>query len=263
LRAIKSFSLGFGMVAIPVKLAASTDDKSKQLRSNIHQVHEECQTRIEQPKWCPKCDVRLGKDDVIKGYFMDDERFVPLTKEDLDNLPLESSRNINVEAFIKEGLEDPRWFETPYFLYPDEPGTKAFVLFTKAMENLGVTAIARVSIREHEKLCAIRPFNGLLLLHTLHWGDELRDYGEVIPFASVSDKEMELATALITGMTHPADLTSFTDRYREALIELVQAKLEGKTVEAPKARKPEANLESALLASLGVLNQQEKVEAAS
>ncbi len=175
---------------------------------------------------------------------------VPLTEEEL---PLSSLKAIQVDAFVK-GIDDPRYFKDSYLLSPEEVGAKAFVLFLKAMEQAGVVGVAKIAIGEREQLCSIRPFNGLLLLQTLHWNDELRDYGEIIPFASVSDQEMQMAGKLIGGMTREVDLASYKDEYRRALAALISAKLEGKTIEAPKAPpKQDADLAKQLLASLNAI----------
>ena len=121
----------------------------------------------------------------------------------------------------------------------------------RAMEELGVSGIAKVAMREKEHLCLISPYDGMLLLEILHWADELKPYGELKADAAVSDKEMEMAKALIGAMTGPVQMSSYTDGYREAMVELINAKIEGREVtpaQAPKQQ--EADLVDALMASL-------------
>lgn len=249
MRSMWKGSLGFGMVVIPVKLYGATDDN----RISMNQLHTECGSRIKMPKFCPQCNRQVETSEIVKGYPLDKEHYVPVTEEELDSLPLSSLKAIQVDAFVK-GVDDPRYFKDSYLLSPEEVGVKAFVLFVKAMEQVGVVGIAKIAIREKEQLCELRPFNGLLLLQTLHWGDELRDYGEIIPFASVTDKEMEMAGRLIGGMTREVDLASYKDEYRTALVELISAKLAGKTIEAPKTKpKQDVDLVKQLLASLNSL----------
>lgn len=249
MRSMWKGSLGFGMVAIPVKLYGATDDKRTGMLCNLH---SECKTRLKQPRYCPTCDRHLeSMDEVIKAYEIDKDHYIPVTPEELENIRLESTHTIQVEGFIRaDALSDPRWFKDAYFLSPEEVGAKAFVLFVKAMEDVGVIAISKISIRDKEQLCAVRPYNGILLLQSLHWADELRDFSELVAFASVTDKEMEMATALINAMTKDMNLSQYKDEYREALVELIEAKLEGKVIEAPKPKKQEADLADALLASL-------------
>lgn len=248
MRSMWKGSLGFGMVAIPVKLYGSADDK----RISMNQLHTECGSRIKMPKYCPECDRMVEASEIVKGYPLDKEHYVPVTSEELEMLPLNSLKSIQVDAFVK-GIDDPRYFKDSYLLSPEEVGAKAFVLFVKAMEQVGVMGVAKIAIREKEQLCSIRPFNGVLLLQTLHWGDELRDYGDIIPFASVSDAEMEMAGKLIGAMTREVDLTSYRDEYRNALVELISAKLEGKTITAQAPPKRDADLAKQLLASLNAL----------
>jgi len=249
MRAIWSGAISFGLVVIPCKLYGSTDDK----KISMNQLHSECGSRIKMPKYCPQCDRQLEASEITKGYPIDKDHYVPVTPEELEMLPLNSLKSIQVDAFVKN-IEDLRYFKDCYLLSPEEVGAKAFVLFVKAMEQVGVMGVAKIAIRDREQLCAVRPFNGILLLQTLHWDDELRDYGELVPFASVSDQEMEMAGKLIGGMTKEVDLASYKDEYRQALVELIQAKLAGKTIEAPIAPpKQEADLANQLLASLNAL----------
>jgi DNA end-binding protein Ku len=248
MRSMWKGSLGFGMVAIPVKMYKAVESKS----IGFNQLHSECNTRIQMPKYCPTCDRHVEASEIIKAYPLDAKagQYVPVTKEELESLPLSSLKNIQVEAFVKS-IDDVRWFDTAYVLAPEEVGTRAFVLFAKAMEELKVIGLAKIAVRDKESLCAIRPQDGILLLQTMHWGDELRDYGELIPFADVSEKEMDMAKTLLTSMTQEVDLHSYKDAYRDALIKLIEAKLAGKTIEAPTPeKKAEGDLIDQLMASL-------------
>jgi len=249
MRAIKSFTLGFGMVAIPVKLFGATDDKGVGL---LNGICAECKTKLKQPKHCPTCGTYGEAVKTGKGYELTKGQMVEVTAEELEGIRLESTRNIQVDGFIKaDKLEDPRWFKESYFLSPDEPGAKAFVLFADAMKELGVVGVSKFAIREKEMLCAIRPFNGVLLLQTLHWADELRDYSELQVFASATDQEKEMAGKLIGAMTKDMNLSSYKDVYRASLIEMLEAKVAGTEYAAPPQPKvQEANLADALMASL-------------
>jgi DNA end-binding protein Ku len=239
-------TLSFGMVVIPIKLYGATEEH----KISLNQLHTECKSQIKMPKWCPKCEKFLTPGEISKGYPLDKERFVELTGDDMAMLPLASIKSIAVKTFAK-GVLDPRMVTDHYYLSPDEMGAKAFVLFMKAMETSGVYAVARITMREREHLCAIRPMDGILLMQTLHWTDEVRDYGELMATAIVSEKEMQMAQALISAMTGEAKLEDEQDQFTEAMKELIAAKLSGKVLEAPAAPvRAEPDLVDALMASL-------------
>jgi len=249
MRSMWKGSLGWGMVAIPVKLYGATDDK----KISMHQLHTECHSRIKMPRYCSQCDRQVETSEIVKGYEISKDKYVEVTESDLDTLPLNSLKSIQIDAFV-EKVGDLRYYKDCYFLSPEEVGVKAFVLFVKAMEDAGVVGISKISIREREQLCCVRPFEGILLLQTLHWTDEFRDYGELIPFATITDAELEMAGKLVGAMTKEVSLENYKDSYREALIELINAKLEGRTIEAaPAPPKQDADLAKQLLASLNAI----------
>jgi DNA end-binding protein Ku len=252
MRSIWKGSIGFGLVNIPIKLYPGVDDKRQEIA--LHNYHITCKTRIQQPKFCPTCNKLVEKEELVKGYELDNQNFVPITEEDQKRLPLNSIRSLQVVGFMKGELEDPRWVKDHYLISPDEVGVKAFVLFVQAMQELGVIGITKITLKTKEQLAAVRPFDGLLLLQTLHWGDELRNYDELSVSATVSDREMEMAKQLISGMTSEIDLFSFKDEYRKAFGELVAAKLAGVEIELPTPeKKEEVDLLEALERSLEVV----------
>ena len=167
-----------------------------------------------------------------------------------------SRPNIAIDGFLPaDKVADPRWADKCYYLAPEETATRSFVLFAKAMEATGKIGIAKVALKEQkEHLCVVRPFNGLLMLQTLHWADELRDYTELMVSANVTDKELELGKMLINAMSKEIDPASYQDEYRKSVLELVAAKMEGKPVPAAVAPPPVApDMVDALLASLAAV----------
>ena len=255
MRALKSTTIQFGMVVMPVKVYPATSDKSIGMFNQIHAV---CGSRIKMPKTCPKCDRAVEAGELVKGWSLGkvkggEEKYIIVTEQELEALPLETAVNISIDGFVPaDKIADPRWADKPYFLAPEETAARAFVMFAKAMEASGKLGIAKVALKEQkEHLCVIRPFNGILMLQTLHWADELRDYSELMVSANVSDKELELAKSLINAMTKDIDLGTYQDEYRKAVLELVAAKPEGKTLPvAAIAPKPATDMVDALLASL-------------
>lgn len=255
IRALKSTTIQFGMVVMPVKVYPATQDKSVGMFNQIHSV---CGSRIKMPKSCPKCNRAVEAGELVKGWSLGkvkggEEKYIFVTEQELDNLPLETAPNIAIDAFVPMAkIADPRWFESCYFLSPDDTAVRPFVLFAKTMEACGTYGVAKVALKEQkEHLCVVRPFAGMLMLQTLHWADELRDYSELMVSANVSEKEMELAKTLITAMTKEVDLASYQDEYRKAVLELIAAKQEGRTIGAPVAPKAATqDVVDALLASL-------------
>ncbi len=254
MRSLKSTTIQFGMVVMPVKLYPATQDKSVSL---FNQIHATCGTRIKMPKTCPRCDRPVDASEIVKGYSLGkvkgEEQFIIITDDELEALPLETASNIAIQGFIPEKMiTDPRWYEECYFISPEETAKRPFVLFAKAMETTGMVGVAKVCLKsQKEHLCIIRHFDGMLLLQTLHWADELRDYSEIRVSANISDKELELAQTLIKAMAKDIDLANFRDEYREAVMELVAAKQEGKPTPAPSTQpKIETDMVEALLQSL-------------
>jgi len=257
MRAMWSGNLGFGLVSVPVKMYSGADDKA----FSLNQLHEDCGTRIKMPKYCPNCKKFLESGEIIKGYPVSKEQYIPLTDGELETLPLGSVHSIKLEGFIKNwGEFDPRWIKDTYLLAPDEGeiAARAYVLFLKAMEELGVTGIAKIAIRQREHLCAVRVSSGIMMLQTLHWGAEIRDFGEIMVSASVTEKEMEMAKTLI-GMTDGLDLYAFRDEYQDALGKLIAAKMAGETLVSTALPTPKEGVDLAeqLLASIKAM---EKVE---
>lgn len=249
-RSIWKGSINFGMVAIPAKLFSATDDK----RVSLHQYHAECGSRIQMPKWCPNCQRKLETQEIKRGYEIAENQHIILDESDFMSLPLKSLKTIEVMEFTDRSWIDVRCFSDCYFLTCEDTGAKAFSLFLKAMEKANVVGIAKLTYREREHLASIRPYDGVMLLHTLHYADELRPYDELKPRAvAISDKEMELALMLVDKMRGDFELGKYHDDYREALERLIEAKLAGEVITAPAEKPPVADVADALLQSLNLV----------
>ena len=246
-RSIWKGSINFGMVAIPAKLYTATDDK----RVSFHQIHAECGSRIQMPKWCPNCQRKLEAQEIKKGYEIGENQHIILEEQDFQSLPLKSLKTIEITEFTDRSWIDVRCFDACYFLTCEDTGAKAFTLFLKAMEKSNLVAIAKLTYREREHLASIRPYDGVMLLHTLHYAEELRPYDELKPRqVELSDKEMELALMLVDKMRGEFELGKYHDDYREALEKLIEAKLAGEVITAPAEKPPVTDVAEALLQSL-------------
>ena len=251
MRSVWKGSINFGVVAIPARLYSATEDRTKELRSNIHQLHAECGSRIQMPKWCPSCNRRVESTELRKGYELSEGKFVILEEADLQSLPLRSLKQIEVTEFVDASRIDLRAYSDCYYLTCEDTGARAFALFLKAMELASLVGIAKLTYREKERLSALRPFDGLILLHTLHYADEIRPVDEIKPKAvAVSEKELELASMLISRMKGELDLSKYHDDYREALEKLVEARIEGKAIAVEPEKAPVSDVTEALLKSL-------------
>jgi DNA end-binding protein Ku len=233
-RAIWSGSISFGMVTIPVKLYGATESKD----ISFHLVHATCGTRLQQRRWCPTDEVDVPWNEVARGYEYAKGEYVILTDEDFERLPLPSKHIIDLSAFVEEREIDPVYYERSYYLEPAERSEKPYALLLKALEKKGLTAIATITIRKKEQLCAIRAHEGTIVLETLYYPDEVRlERGVDLGNVKVADRELEMAFTLIDMFRKPFDPSEYQDHYREALAQLIEAKLEGKEMEeAPQTR---------------------------
>ena len=231
-RSIWSGTISFGMVSIPVNLFAATQDKD----ISFHLLHEECGNRLKQVRWCPYHERAVEWDEVARGYEYAKDEYVVLTDEDFDKLPLPSKHTIELSAFVEEREIDPIYYEKSYYLEPKPEGAKAYALLMRVLEEKGLTGLAKIAIRNKEQLCALRPQDGTLILETLYYPDEIRveKSAEALD-VRVSEREMEMATTLVNVLSDHFDPTKYQDEYRQALMELIEAKQKGQEVVAPPA----------------------------
>jgi DNA end-binding protein Ku len=227
-------AISCGPMNIPCKLFTATEEK----KIRFNQLHT-CGSRINEPKTCPQCQRQVDKSELKKGYEWTKGQYVTLEENELAALKLKSIKAVEILEFVKN-VFDPRIVNKSYFLAPEETGLKAFAILTRAMEETGLAAIGKVVMREREHLVAMRPFEGILLLQTLFYQDELRDSKEVSPDrVAVSDKEVELGKSLVNALVGDGDLSKYRSQYRDALNQLIQAKLNGEVIEAPALPTPQ------------------------
>lgn len=232
-RAIWSGDISFGLVTIPVKLHSATSEKD----ISFHLIHATCGTRIQQKRWCPTDDVEVPWSEIVRGYEYAKGRYVTLTDEDFKRLPLPSTHLVDLTAFVEASEIDPVYYERSYYLAPEERGRKAYALLLEALAERALVAIATVTLRKKEQLCAIRAHESTLLLDTLYYPDEVRLEREVdLATVKIGADERRMANTLIDLLRKPFDPAEYHDRYREALGELIDAKLEGKEIAAPPRR---------------------------
>jgi DNA end-binding protein Ku len=232
MRSMWKGAISFGLVMIPVRLYAATEQKDITFR----QVHRADGGRIRFHRVCSIDGEEVPYEDVAKGYELPNGEMVILTDEDMAELPLPTSRSIEVLHFTPAEQLDPILYNRSYYAEPEAAGARAYVLLRDALESSGKVAIAQVALRQRESLATLRSRDGVLVLETLLWPDEVR--AAAFPFLDddidVRSQELQMAASLIDSMTVDLDPTEYHDHYREALAELVSAKAEGRDVTVPE-----------------------------
>jgi DNA end-binding protein Ku len=252
MRSMWKGAISFGLVMIPVRLYAATEQKDITFR----QVHREDGGRIRFRRFCSIDDQEIPYEDIAKGYELPTGEMVVLTDEDMSDLPLPTTKAIEVLQFAPAEQLDPILFSRSYFVEPETAGARAYVLLRNALEQSGRVAVAQVALRQRESLATLRVRDGVLVLETLLWPDEIRP--ATFPFLEqdieVRPQELTMAASLIDSMTTDFDPGAYHDNYREALIELVEAKVAGRELMQPGtleiAASPAVSLADALRASL-------------
>ncbi|WP_047980929.1 non-homologous end joining protein Ku [Ornithinibacillus contaminans] len=246
-------TISFGLVNIPVKMHAATENKDVSLR----QLHKECKSPIKYEKVCPVCEKEVGNDDIVKAYEYAKNKFVILDEEDLAELKKEQEdKAVEIMDFVKLEDIDPIYFEKSYYLSPNEGGSNAYGLLRAALEETGKIGVAKMMIRSKEQLAVIRIYKNTLVVETIHYPDEVRDVKEVpnVPEnVETAKKEIDTAKMLIDQLTTEFDPEKYKDEYRTALLELIEEKKnQDQTTTATDKPKPDnvTDLMEALQASL-------------
>lgn len=246
-------SISFGLVNIPIKLHAATEDKDVKLRN----LHKDCKSPIKYEKVCPACDVEIKNEDIVKAYEYTKGKFVVLDEADLENLKRENEdKAVEIIDFVKMEQIDPIFYDRSYYMSPGDGGGKAYSLLRKALEESEKVGLAKIIIRSKEQLAVIRVYENTLVMETIHYPDEVRSAADVpnVPAENkVPKKEIDTAILLIDQLTTNFEPEKYTDDYRTALLELIEAKRTGKEVVTPAEKEPVSNvtdLMAALQASI-------------
>ena len=250
---IGSGNISFGLVSIPIRMfsAAASGGVS------FNQIHPKCGGRIRQQLICPTCNEVVDRTALVKGYEFAKDQYVQFTDEELKGLEGEASKMIDIEEFVPLAQVDPIYFEKTYYLGPDKGGEKAYRLLADAMKKAGRVALAKFVMRGKENLVLIRPAKDGLMLHTMYFADEIRDFGEVEKGedAKLKPGELELAQRLVNELSSENfSPEKYTDEYQARVLEAVETKVEGKEVTslAPQAQRTQViDLMDALKQSLG------------
>lgn len=257
-------AISFGMVAIPVRMYVATESKSVSFRLLCPNDH----TPIRNRRWCEVEQREIGWNEVVRGYEVAKDEFVIIDDKDLDELPLPTAHTIDILEFVPDAeIDAGLYVKGAYYLEPESVGVKPYYLLKQALDEAGKVAIGKIALRDREHLCRIALHGKGIVLNTLHWPDEIRDMGELsLPEQDVEIRKPELAMArmLIENLSAEFDPTRYHDEYREAVMEVVNAKVEHREVERPAEVEPPKvmDLMAALKASVEASKQGRAAQAA-
>jgi DNA end-binding protein Ku len=242
--------LSFGLISVPLRLYVAARPE----HVSFHQLHKVCKTRIKQQLYCPHCEKVVARSEIVKGYEIDKGRWVVVEDEEIKKIAPSSTDTMEILQFVKLSDVDPLYFDASYYAVPEQAGRKPYKLMVQTMENTGYAAVAKVGMHEREYVVVIRPREGGLTLHTIFYPNEVREVPEYGDNGNVQVKpqEVQLAEQLIKSLAGPFKPERFEDEYQKRLLELVEAKSEGKKVEGTSHRKkaPVIDLMQALKKSL-------------
>ena len=230
--------LKVSLVNIPVKVYPATESSAT---ISFNQLHAECQTRINQKKWCAKCDREVTSAEVVKGYEFEKGRWVVVADEDIAKVRTESTKVINLVQFAGADDIDPMYVDRAYYLVPDGAmAADAYAVMRDGME--GKVGVGKVAIHGREYLVAVKPHKQGLVMYTLHHAAEIRTIEQIDELREVRGKvgpaEMKLAKQVIESFEGPLDLADYKDEYQEGLQKIIDAKIAGEEVVAPEEEAP-------------------------
>ena len=248
--------LKISLVNIPVKVFPATDAAAT---LSFNQLHAECQTRIQQKRWCPHCEREVPNTDLVKGYEFEKGRYVVIGEEDIEKVRVESTRVINLEKFTDDTAIDPIYLERPYYLAPDGPVAKdAFAVIREGMK--GKAGIGKVALYGREYLIKVQPREQGMIMYTLRHANEIRSMDAIDELAdmptTVKPDEVRLAEQVIGTFAGELEFDTYRDDYQVGLREIIDAKIEGREIVAPEVEAPPkvVNLMDALRKSLDTIS---------
>jgi DNA end-binding protein Ku len=226
------------LVTIPVRVYPATESAAT---ISFNQLHAECQTKIQQKKWCPKCERELSTADVVKGYEFEKGRWVIVSDEDIAKVRTESTKVINLVQFTSDSAIDPMYVDKAYYLAPEGPmAADAYAVMRDGMQ--GKAGIGKVAIHGREYLVAVKPHKQGLVMYTLHHAAEIRTIDQIDELREVRGKvnaaEMKLARQVIQSIEGELNLGDYKDEYQQGLRAIIDAKIAGEEIVAPEEVAP-------------------------
>jgi DNA end-binding protein Ku len=242
--------LTFGLLSLPVKLYSAARSETV----SFNQLHKEDNSRVKQVLYCQLEDRPIQRSEIVKGYEYEKDKYVVIDEEEIKKVAPRTAKTMEVLEFVKTSEVDPIFFDASYYLAPDEAGEKPYALLFEALRQSGCVGVAKIAMHNREHIVILRPGARGILLHTMYYEDEIRQVEEFRTDTSkVQDKELALAKMLIESLLAPFEPGKYKDNYRENLLSMIKAKVEGKEIvetAAPVSKAPVINILEALKMSL-------------
>ena len=242
--------LTFGLISMPVRLFSGARSQS----ISFNQLHRTDHHRVKQQLICPLDNKVLDRSEIVKGYEYRKNEYVIVEPDEIKKIEPKTAKTMEILEFVKASDVDPVYFESSYYMLPEEAGRRPYALLTKALEESDFVAIAKLTMHNREYTVFLRPHNGGLMLHTMYYSDEVREVeGFGAPEVEVKDAEIKVAHQLIEALAGDWDPEKYHDTFQENLKKLIEIKLEGgevREVEQPKKMAPVVDLMAALKQSL-------------
>lgn len=248
--------LTFGLISMPVRLFSG----ARGTRVSFHMLHRDDNTRIKMQMYCPNDDRVVERSEIVKGYEYRKGEYVVVEPDELKKIEPKTAKAMEILQFVKSDDVDPIYFETSYYLVPDEAGRRPYALLSRVMRDSGYVGIAKITMHNREYVSFLRPYEKGIMLHTMYYEDEVRQVEQFEQLGNMDVKEGEIRVAqqLIEALSGDFDPAHYHDTYEENVKALIKAKLEGEEVTAvpkPKAPAPVADLMSALKQSLAQIEK--------
>lgn len=250
--------LTFGLISMPVRLFSGARSSS----ISFHMLHRDDLQRVKQQLYCPADNRVVERSEIVKGYEYRKDEYVVVEPEEIKKIEPKTAKTMEILEFVKEDEVDPVFFESSYYLMPEEAGRRPYALLTKALEESNYVAIAKLTMHNREYTVFLRPRDGGMMLHTMYYADEVREVeGFGAPDVELKDAEVKVAHQLIDALADKWDPEKYHDTFQENLKKMIQTKLEGgkiTEVEKPKKLAPVVDLMSALKQSLAEMEGKKK-----
>lgn len=222
--------LTFGLVSLPIKLFTAARAES----ISFNQLHKKDHSRVKYKIFCAAEDVEIPRADIVKGYEYEKDRYVVVEDEDIKKMAPKSAKVMEILEFVREAEVDPIYYESSYYVAPEEAGEKPYALLLESLKKSGYVALAKIAMHSREHIVILRPSAQGITLHTMYFEDEIRKTEAFRTDTSgVKDRELDMAMMLVNALAAPFDPSKYKDSYRENLRAMIDAKIAGQEIVAP------------------------------